>query len=409
MKCVLANPNVAPHIRHSLLAYYESSNLKRFYTGFYYNPRGLVNRLVEKTFPAVGKELNRRSIREVPHTVIKSRPLPELLRVFSMRKLNAAISDSIWEWSEIGFDRWVASQLAKDISWVHTCEHAGLATLEKAKKLNVMSVYEQPSQHHAFFTEIVHRQLKAYPEFKKDEFNLMVDKNAVRRNKRRDQELHTADWVLCNSGFTKATLLNAGISEHKIMTIPLGFPEVKQMETRTCGEKVVFLYAGNLSLRKGIHILLQAWKEEAPEKAELWLVGRKALPDVFFHDLPNNVRLFPNVPHAELMQMYQQANVFILPTLADGFGMVLTEAMSCGLPVITTFNSGGPDLIDHEKEGLLIAAEEKEAVKESIRWCMHNQNNLPEMGRKAAIKASAYPWAAYRKKLIADIVYRVKQ
>ncbi|WP_207492037.1 glycosyltransferase family 4 protein [Aridibaculum aurantiacum] len=409
MKCLVANPNIAAYIKESVLAYHDHDMLRAFYTTFFDHPQNPLTRTLGGVFPQLKREFGRRSIAELPIEFIRSKPLRELMRVVSARKLNPVLTDKVWEWSELSFDRWVARNLPADIDLVHVYEHAGLAILERAKQLAITSLYEQPSQHHQMFTDIVNEQIRLYPELASEATTLLFDDNANRRNERRDQELQLADYVICNSSFTKRSLVSAGVSAEKIVTVPYGFPQVDTtVDFSKPVEKLIFMNAGTQNLRKGIHILYQAWQEAniPGTEAELWMIGSNSLPNSVKAGLPESIKFFPNIPRVELMDKYKQAHVFILPTLADGFGMVISEAMSRGVPVITTYNSGGPDIIEHEKEGLLINHNDKEAIIQSLKWCVSNKHKLLEMGKAAYDKAASYSWLDFRKRLIAEVKHK---
>jgi glycosyltransferase involved in cell wall biosynthesis len=405
----VACPNIAPFISESVLAYQEAGYLDKFYTTFFNHKDYPLTRTLIKLFPQLEKDFKRRDINEIEYALISGKPFKELLRVFSARKLNPIITDKIWEWSELNFDKWVASKLHPQLTSIHTYEHAALSTLKRAKQLGITSFYEQPSQHHALFRSIVQEQIKKYPEFNTNQIKLLYDAKSVRRNFRRDEELKICDFILCNSTFTKNSLISAGITEEKIITIPYGFPETSPtLEQTPQSDKVIFMNAGNHNLRKGIHLLYGAWKAcDFRDKAELWMIGKNQLPNYFLKGLPENIKFIPNIPRTELMELYSKANVFILPTLADGFGMVISEAMSKGVPVITTYNSGGPDIIEDKKNGLLIPPNDIEAISSALKWSVENKHRLAEMGIRAYEKASSYPWSTFRKNLTSKIQEKI--
>jgi glycosyltransferase involved in cell wall biosynthesis len=186
------------------------------------------------------------------------------------------------------------------------------------------------------------------------------------------------------------------------MTSPLAFPPVIFNETAAIdnNKPVVFLHAGNQSLTKASHILYKAWQNcnFGETEAELWLIGRMALPASFSKDLPGKVIIKNNIPHPELMALYKKANVLVMPTLADGFGMVITEAMSQGVPVISSTNCCGPDVIEHMKDGWVIPAGDISALEAQMKWCVTNKTLLHEMGVEARTKASGWQWPQYRQK-----------
>jgi glycosyltransferase involved in cell wall biosynthesis len=406
LKIVVSNPSVPPHVKQTVMAYQEASYLDHFYTSFFEHPKNVFSSALKK-IKSLEKEINRRSFHELPIDKFVSRPIPELLRSIASRKLPPIAADRIWEWSELGFDNWVSKNLHQNIDAVHTYEHAALSTLKKAKELNILGIYEQPSQHHAFFDTIVKRQTALYPELKTEAANLLVNDKAIKRNARRDEELALASLIICNSTFTKRTLIAGGIDPQKIAVIPLSFPPVIQHKKTVSGKKpMVFIHAGNQSLRKGSHLLYKAWRNcnFPADEAELWLVGKMQLPQHLRDDLPGKVIIKENIPHDELMALYQQADVFVLPTLADGFGMVVTEAMSQGVPVIASENCCGPDVIEHGKDGWIIPAGDIEQLTIQMKWCIANPQQVAACGNEAIQKAIDWQWPKYREKL-AEIVF----
>jgi len=203
MRIIVSTPLVAPHVKQSVIAYYEAGYLEQFYTSFIEHPDYALSSFLNN-FKALQTETVRRSFHDIPIEKIRTRPIQELVRTVSARKMPRAFADQVWEWAELGFDKWVANNLDnKTIDVVHTYEHAALATLQKAKALNLFSVYEQPSQHHSFFSSIAKKQIALYPELNGVSAELLINEKAIRRNKRRDAELNLASLVLCNSTFTK--------------------------------------------------------------------------------------------------------------------------------------------------------------------------------------------------------------
>ena len=402
MKIIVSNPSIAPHVKQTVKAYQDAGYLYKLYTSFFDHPESKFSAVLKKIKP-LRKDVSRRAIDELPIEKIKSRPIPELLRSFAARVLSLTITDRIWEWSELGFDKWVAANLdAKTTDAIHTYEHAALVTLKKARKLNIFGIYEQPSQHHTFFTKIAKQQFAIYPELNSVVSELLINAKAEKRNRRRDEELALASLIICNSTFTKKTLIAGGVDEEKISVIPLAFPKINQ-HPKPAKHKtpLVFIYAGNQSLRKASHLLYLAWKKcnFSEGEAELWLIGKMLLPKNLRKDLPGKVIIKENIPHNELMALYESADIFILPTLADGFGMVIAEAMSQGVPVIASENSCGPDVITHNKNGWLITAGDVNSLAGQMQWCINNPDNVRSCGEEAKIKAAKWQWPQYRQKL----------
>jgi glycosyltransferase involved in cell wall biosynthesis len=404
MKVAVSNPSVGPHVKQNVIAYFERNKLNKFFTTFFYHPSHKFYSLLSR-IKFIEKELRRRQFGSIPINFFENKPLLEILRSLSARQLNAKITDLIWYYAELKFDKWVAKMISKkNIDAIHTYEHCALETLKKAKKENIFAIYEQTSVHHKLFKKIIETELIKYPTLITTSLKLALYDKPEKINARKDEEIMLADIVICNSSFTKNSLIIAGVSPSKIAVVPLGFPEVHLIHKRK-KDTFIFMYAGNLTFNKGIHILLEVWNElQLPfDKVELHLYGAYFLPEKLKLGLPKNVHFFGNIRHEELMDIYQNASVFVNPTLADGFGMVITEAMASGLPVIASKNSAAPDLIIHEIDGLLVEAGSKDDLLEKMLWSYNHKDELLQMGLKAKLKAQNYGWPAYRKKLIETI------
>jgi glycosyltransferase involved in cell wall biosynthesis len=361
--------------------------------------------------PSFVRQLERRSFHELPFTSVRTRAGLEILRTLAGSVLKRPLlADAIWEREEHDFDAWVAGSLPTQLDAVYTFEHAALRTLQAARRRGVFTFYEQPSQHHRFFSRIYADQVKRYPEIRSSATELQDPHRAAPRDNRRDAELALADCVLCNSTFTRNTLLDAGVDEQRILVTPYGFPTIDVMDTRRERRPVVFLNAGTQNLRKGLHLLYRAWRKLAfaPSEAELWLVGRMTLPEETRRDLSGAVRILDSVPHAELLMLYKQASVFVLPSLADGFGMVISEAMSRGLAVIATDRTGAPDIMEHGVNGFIIPAGDEDALVNQMKWCVEHSDALHGIGARAAERAASWQWSNYRSALAEKVASRIE-
>jgi glycosyltransferase involved in cell wall biosynthesis len=405
MNILVANPGHSPSVRQGVKALHEQELLDVFATTYVDHPddplSSTIKRAVRSVYPSYVRQLERRAFHDLPFRKIRTYPWWEVLRTAADKFVgNPTLTDRIWEWSEHRFDQWVARQLHDGIEAVHVNEHAALATIQSARRQGILTFYRQPSQHHAFFTEVYREQTQQYPEIEGDRGHLHDSPLSAKRNARRDRELELADYVLVKSSLTKRTLTDANVDPEKILVTPYGCPEVSpkpQIEP----DRVTFLNAGTQNLRKGLHLLYRAWERLAPppDTAALQLIGAMTLPESLRQGLPGAVHIEDSIPHDELMRRYREASVFVLPSLADGFAMVVTEAMSRGLPVITTENTGAADLITHGETGFVLPANDVKALTQQMRWCVNNKHRLPDIGRRAVETARNWQWSDYRAEL----------
>jgi glycosyltransferase involved in cell wall biosynthesis len=157
-----------------------------------------------------------------------------------------------------------------------------------------------------------------------------------------------------------------------------------------------FIYAGQLSLRKGIPLLLEAWEKAALRDAELELVGQWQLAEKRRSSLPRGATWRPPCSPEALRERYRAADVFVFPSFFEGFGLVLLEAMACGLPAISSEATAGPDIMT-KVCGQVIPTGNLEALIESLRWFSKNRQRLPDFSRAARAQAELCTWNDYRR------------
>ena len=185
--------------------------------------------------------------------------------------------------------------------------------------------------------------------------------------------------------------------------VPLGAPspiaEVRvDPERRTRPLEVI--WAGSFSLRKGAHYLLKAWQLlNAGSAARLHVYGELVLPERLRTSAAEGIIFHGSVPQPLLFSAYELADVLVFPTLSDGFGMVVTEAMSHGLPVITTDRAGAADLVTADN-GVIVPAADPQALAGALQWCLDNRDRLVEMRIHALETARRAQWSDFRKHLI---------
>lgn len=289
------------------------------------------------------------------------------------------------------FDLWVSRQLHKaDIFYGWT--HHALWSLKRAKRLGLTTVLERANSHPLTY----HRLLEA--EYARLRLPYQPYHPAILKKHLR--ELETTDYVAVTSQFTKASLVEHGFPEERILVTPLGVDAQRFVPAESPPGDDTFrvLYVGQLSVRKGIHYLLDAWERLAFTHAELVLVGdvRDELRDRLQHarNRCSNIRHISQT--ADPVKWYQQASVCILPTLEDGFGLVVLEAMACGVPVILTDHAGAKDCVRSGVDGFLIPPYSAEAIADALLDCSRQRNTLFDMGNSARQQAEDFSWERYQ-------------
>jgi glycosyltransferase involved in cell wall biosynthesis len=221
-----------------------------------------------------------------------------------------------------------------------------------------------------------------------------------------DLEFRAADRVMVLSNTASRSLVEEGIGAEKIFVNPCGV-DLAQFTPPPANEDNVFriIYCGNISLRKGVHYLVQAFAELRLDNAELWLIGaapNPALKRLLSGYSSDNVRFLGTFAQHELRRLYGQGAVFVLPSLADGFGLVVPQAMACGLPVIVSQNVGAADLVTEGIDGYVVPIRDVAVLKERIRFLYEQPEARRRMSQAALQKArNRLGWDAYGDRLVA--------
>src|SRR5262249_42836711 len=261
-----------------------------------------------------------------PPECVRLHPAWEVARVLAGRMGGEVVGDYAWERTERGFDATVARTLTTSLSAVYGYEHAALTTFARAKRLGLKIYYDMPAPHHQLTSQVLEDEYEKYPALRTEHY-VHTRPLTAKRNVRRDEELSLADAVVCASKLTESSLIAVGVPSERILRVPYGMPPPVADASVTRRGPVRFLYAGTLSVRKGVHYIIEACKRiQLRDGAELWMVGANTLPAALLESLPSGVRIMGSRPRPELLQLYQQADLLLFPTLLDGFGMVLTEA-----------------------------------------------------------------------------------
>ena len=397
---VLSHPGTGPFVQHAARALQEAGLLAAYVTSFHYDRNSALGKFLRSAMGLVRSDaelqLSRRAITEVPLELVHSHPTPEIIRMAAVKGMDPITTDRVWEVTEKWFDRIVADRHVPGADAVYGYEHACLATFEAAKRQGARCIYEMPITHHATTADYLQEEFARFPSAQGAR-DVHLRRLAGRRNLRKDRELELSDMVVCNSSFTRESLVRAGIAKEKIIMVPLGAPAVWSGDEKRSAGPFVFLSAGTQSVRKGVHYLLDAWRRLGPwHDMELWLVGEMALPPELVADLPGTVVMRRSLPRPELFELYRRAGALVFPSLCEGFGMVITEAMSQGLPVITTANTAGPDFIEHGRSGFLVHIRDADRLAETMRWCFEHPGQMEEVSRAAKRAAARWQWSDYR-------------
>jgi glycosyltransferase involved in cell wall biosynthesis len=280
-----------------------------------------------------------------------------------------------------------------NVTALHSYEDCSQWQFEEARVVGKACLYDMPIGYYPAWEQIQTRLAREYSDWL-PAGGLGSIRHVRPAQKVREMEL--ADLVLVPCRFVEATI-RAYHPNKQIALAPYGVDlDFWSAPQRAQGNGPLrFINAGQISLRKGIPLLLDAWKKASLVDCQLELVGAWQLADSTRATLPPNVTLLPPCSREDLRERYRAADVFLFPSFFEGFGLVLLEAMACGLPAIASEATAAPDVLDPSC-GRLVPTGDVEALIAELRWFDAHRSQLPELSRAARKRAEHFTWDHYR-------------
>ena len=241
----------------------------------------------------------------------------------------------------------------------------------------------------------------AYDIFAEEEHQLF---NLPYRNSLEQARLlNKADYIITYSNWFKELYIKNGFPEENIFLCPLGV-DIEKFKPGKKEDKVFrVVCVADFQLMKGLQYLLSAWDSLDLWNAELVLVGNK--PD-YMKKIIGEREDIKLVKHTSPLPYYQNASLFVLPSLSEGSSRVMYEAMACGIPVLVTDNCG-PIIIDRDKtfgivnkdNGKIVPIKDSYALADAIRWFYDNKLRAQQLGRNAREHIKKFTWENYTNRI----------
>jgi len=235
-------------------------------------------------------------------------------------------------------------------------------------------------------------------EFKKYGLKSPMSKWSI---KRMEKEYQETDYIIVPSQFVYNSFIKQGYEPSKLILNPLGVDteHFKPKEKEDDVFRIIFV--GQVCLRKGVQYLLVAWDNLNLKNAELVLVGG-IRPDIRIilskYSYRKDIKIFGFLE--DIVGAYNNSSLFVFPSVEDGFGMVVTEAMACGLPVVVSDNTGAKDVVREWTDGFILPTGDVKLLKGKIQYLYDNKNEMKRMGKNAREQAERYTWKRYQKNLV---------
>lgn len=207
-------------------------------------------------------------------------------------------------------------------------------------------------------------------------------------------EYAQADAITIPSAFAARTFREQGVPAEKLNVFPYGVDLSRfQPTSEPNPDEFRIVFVGQVGVQKGVRYLFEAFRQFSHPRKRLDLIGSQEeafMPLAKSITAGQNVHFHGHVPQAELPNWLSQADVFVLPSIQDGFGMVLTQALACGCPVIASENSGGPDVITDGDVGWVVPIRDPEAILAALETLAEQPNFRRELRQRAIEKSRTF-------------------
>ena len=270
----------------------------------------------------------------------------------------------------------------------------GLNSGKKMIKKNKIYICERSSSH------IVHQNnilLDEYNEYTKKKFK--IDNWFVEREL---EEYESADIILVPSNFVKKTFDKFNINKTKVLNFGANIdnffpdPDIKKSQ-----KYFDILFIGAKSLRKGLHYLIEAFQKFEHPNKRLHIIGSDTGDKDFFKNKLNheNIIVYGHIPHSRLNNIINKCHVFVLPSIEDGYGLVVLQAAAAGCPIIVSENAGASDFITNNKCGFIVPVKNSNAITDKLQLLADDKDLLNELSLNAINHAKGNTWSDYVDKL----------
>jgi starch synthase len=391
MSVLFGHPTGSPFSHHAALAHFETGRLDRFCVPWM--PSATTLRLLDRIKPL--RSMTQRLSRRHFPPLAQSRKVQG--RIAEWRRL--LIRGLGWGDDRLANDanEWLMRTMTREcqhsrVTAVHAYEDCSLWQFVKAKHLGKACIYDMPIGYYPAWERIQTTLLKKYGDW------LSTDRVSPQvRREQKCKEIELADSVLVPSSFVADTIRDFH-PDKAVVLAPYGVDLAgwPAAPARTPQDTITFLFAGQCSVRKGVPLLLEAWRAADLRHARLWLVGSWRLAEAKKKELPSRCEWIGPVSSQQLRSLYHGADVFVFPTNFEGRALVIGEALASGLPVLTTHASGADDMVDSTC-GRVLAPENFDSLVESLRWFDQNRHRLPALSRAARVNAERCTWEHYRR------------
>ena len=401
VRVILGHPGTQ-HSLQSVAALYEADLLQTFFTTLYFRKATIGQ--VANVLPAALRSrwvgaAKRRSLETLPDSMVQTAPLYECARIAAgALRLPPHVTRSVQTARNAAFDAALSRKVeAERPGAAYVFDTSGRETLRTCRKLGIAGILDQTIGHVASGKKILDEERELHPDFADS-----IDSIPQALVELCTEEALLADALLVGSAYAEQTLIEIGVQPERIRKIEYGAnTTLFTPGPRVASRPFRFLFVGSVTQRKGIKYLLEAFSKLRLPNCELVVVGGIVGSGRGLAPYRNSFTYRGLLGHAELVAEYQQADVFMCPSLHEGATIAAFEALASGLPIIATPNAG--TVVRDGVEGFLVPIRDTTILAEKMERLYRDAELRSSMSAAAVNRAAGFTWERYRLNLAAQV------
>lgn len=398
MKIVITHPHGNQNTSKTVRILYKKNLLDTFWTTIAFPKKFIF--LKKRTYDIDFRYIKLRFVKELFRQVCRFLKLKK----FHTKDADIFSTNSVYKDLDLKVSRYLYSRKKTNkINAIYSYEDCALNSFKAAKEIGIKTVYDLTSPYWRLKKNIIDEELRINPEWRLSSLEIMSDIKC--QNK--DQEILLSDKLIVASSFSAKSLdFNQIKTLKEIKIIPYGvdLPKKNKIFKRQKNEKLKILFVGRPVISKGIHYLIKIVnKLEIPWELEI-AGSMTEKPQQISQNLNQFLRddrckFLGQISYEEVKNKMKTNHVFLFPTMFEGFGQVILEAMSSSLPIITTINTAGIDIINNGKNGYLTNIRDVDNSKDILHTLYDNEDLRVSIAENSFKNAINFSWKNYEKNL----------
>lgn len=272
---------------------------------------------------------------------------------------------------------------------------------------DTIRILDMAAANRIYMKKVYEEDCKLSPDFAaklKEECPIIESKAVCDRIQK---EIELSQYFLVGSSFVKKSLEYSGVASERIYLCPYGVDTSefcrKEFKIRGESEPIRFVFVGGTKQLKGLSYMLQAFQKVNHAKATFTIIGADNLDIKLKEKYATDVDFVGMILHDKMPEVLQNYDVMIFPSLGEGFSLSMVEALACGLPIISSTNTGVNDFIEDGENGFIVPVQDTNAIVDKMQWFINHREEIPRMGRNAIKTASELTWDNYHETVAAAI------